>query len=410
MNTLRAKIALLLVSSIVAVVMFMTLATMYIFKAPDEEVINLLARQLILMERLAANDPEGRALVQNPASGLPDERQTNIFSSVTARLGSPLDVIVTRKDGLEGRWFQAASVRVGSRGWLIVDLDLPPNIERLWWLAFITIGVGGVAVLAANRMIRPLVMLESAVEMVSSDGILPHLPERGPAEVRATAVALNSLSTRLRRAVESRMRLIAGAGHDFRTPLTRMRLRAEFVADEEERELWFRDIKELDHIADSAIELVREESTSALSEVICIEGLVGSVATELQEQDFKIEVSGTAKACVKGNRVALSRALRNLLINAATHGERGRVSVTGGATARIVICDDGPGISPDLLDQVFEPFFRTNPARIQNIPGAGLGLTISREIIRRAGGDIKISNGRDGGLVQVVELPTIANL
>lgn len=409
MNTLRAKIALLLVSSIVAVVMFMTIATMYIFKAPDEEVINLLARQLILMERLAANDPEGRALVQNPASGLPDERQTNIFSSVTARLGSPLDVIVTRKDGLEGRWFQAASVRVGSRGWLIVDLDLPPNIERLWWLAFITVGVGGVAVLAANRMIRPLVMLESAVEMVSADGILPHLPERGPAEVRATAAALNSLSTRLRRAVESRMRLIAGAGHDFRTPLTRMRLRAEFVADEEERELWLRDIKELDHIADSAIELVREESTNAVSEVICIEGLVGSVATELQEQDFKIEVSDTAKACVKGNRVALSRALRNLLINAATHGERGRVSITGGATARIVICDDGPGISPDLLDQVFEPFFRTSPARIQSIPGAGLGLTISREIIRQAGGDIKISNGRDGGLVQVVELPTIAN-
>jgi signal transduction histidine kinase len=292
---------------------------------------------------------------------------------------------------------------------LIVDLDLPPNIERLWWLAFITVGVGGVAVLAANRMIRPLVMLESAVEMVSADGILPHLPERGPAEVRATAAALNSLSTRLRRAVESRMRLIAGAGHDFRTPLTRMRLRAEFVADEEERELWLRDIKELDHIADSAIELVREESTNAVSEVICIEGLVGSVATELQEQDFKIEVSDTAKACVKGNRVALSRALRNLLINAATHGERGRVSITGGATARIVICDDGPGISPDLLDQVFEPFFRTSPARIQSIPGAGLGLTISREIIRQAGGDIKISNGRDGGLVQVVELPTIAN-
>jgi signal transduction histidine kinase len=101
--------------------------------------------------------------------------------------------------------------------------------------------------------------------------------------------------------------------------------------------------------------------------------------------------------------------LRNLLINAATHGERGRVSITGGATARIVICDDGPGISPDLLDQVFEPFFRTSPARIQSIPGAGLGLTISREIIRQAGGDIKISNGRDGGLVQVVELPTIAN-
>ena len=78
--------------------------------------------------------------------------------------------------------------------------------------------------------------------------------------MRATAVALNSLSTRLKRAIESRMRLVADAGHDFRTPLTRMRLRAEFVRDEEEKILWLRDIKELENIADSAIQLVREES------------------------------------------------------------------------------------------------------------------------------------------------------
>jgi signal transduction histidine kinase len=86
---------------------------------------------------------------------------------------------------------------------------------------------------------------------------------------------------------------------------------------------------------------------------------------------------------------------------------RAIVSVTGGPLARITISDQGPGIAPDVLDQVFEPFFRADRARSQKVPGAGLGLTISREIIRRDGGEIRIANRPGGGLIQVVELPTI---
>ena len=107
------------------------------------------------------------------------------------------------------------------------------------------------------------------VESVGADAmLLPVFPERGPAEVRATARALNSLSARLKSAVESRMRLVAAAGHDLRTPITRMRLRAEFVEDEEERALWLSDLDELERIADSAILLVREESGKAPPELI----------------------------------------------------------------------------------------------------------------------------------------------
>lgn len=407
MNSLRAKIALLLMVSAVAVVVSVTVATMYVFRAPDEKVVDLLARQLILMTNLANNDPLGMALSAAPAGGATDEKRTALFRELTLQRGVPLDIVVSREDGLEGRRFQTASIRIGSRGWLIVDFDPPPDIELVWWLVFVTIGIGGVGVLVANRMVRPLVLLEGAVEMVNSDGVLPVLPERGSAEVRATARALNLLSVRLKHAMESRMRLIAGAGHDFRTPLTRMRLRAEFVADDEERELWLRDIRELDHIADSAIELVREEATGMASERICVDELVRDVTAELQQQNFAIELGDTVKADVQGSRVALKRALRNLLINAATHGARGKVSLACGETAKITIADDGPGIPAEVIGQVFEPFFRADPARGQNIPGAGLGLTISREIIRKAGGDIAIRNGPDGGLIQVVDLPVV---
>ncbi len=134
----------------------------------------------------------------------------------------------------------------------------------------------------------------------------------------------------------------------------------------------------------------------------------GALQGELQEQKFEIEVASTSEVYVKASRLTLSRALRNLFINAATHGVRGVVTVTGGAMTQVTISDQGPGIAPDILDQVFEPFFRADRARSQKIPGAGLGLTISREILHRANGEIRIRQPTGGDLVQVVELPTVA--
>lgn len=406
MKTLRAKIALLLVTSIVSAVALITLAMVYAFRPPTSVGINLFAGQLILMERLASQGAKPELLSSQPAMGEVDEEQTELYRAATARLGSELDMVVTRKpDGVDR--IRAISLRVGSQGWLITDLYIrSPSDLVLWgWFALITMAVGSVSLCVAHRMSKPLALLESAAESVSPDGILPALAERGPTEVRATAAAINSLAARLRRATESRMRLVAAAGHDFRTPLTRMKLRAEFVADDEDRALWLKDIDELERIADSAILLVREETTKTSPEVIRVDELVRRVVAELQDQNFNIEVSDTGEAYVKASRLALSRALRNLFINAATHGVRGIVSVAGGAKTRITISDQGPGIAPDILDQIFEPFFRANKSRNQAIPGAGLGLTISREIIRKDGGEINIANQPGGGLLQVIEWP-----
>ena len=186
--------------------------------------------------------------------------------------------------------------------------------------------------------------------------------------------------------MESRMRLVAAAGHDLRTPITRMRLRAEFVEDDDDRARWLTDLDELERIADSAILLVREESGKAPPELIQLDELVGSIGSELRDQDLDVTETTTEPVKVRASRLTLNRALRNLIINAATHGVRARVEVgAANGAARIVIEDDGPGIPPDLLGQVFEPFFRADPARRQDIRGAGLGLTIAREIIQRAG-------------------------
>ena len=270
MNTLRVKIALLLAVAIVSVVTLLTL-------------VETLLR--------AANEGSGAVSISPlPAPGRVYEFLTRRLRETLAARGSDLAVTVSR-DGWRAPL--TVSIPVKSQGWVRFPItDVPPpgapwrDLAR--WLLLITFGAVVIAVFVANRMVRPLALLESAVESVGPDGVLPALPERGPAEVRATAKALNSLSSRLKRAMESRMRLVAAAGHDLRTPITRMRLRAEFVADTEERERWLNDLDELERIADSAILLVREEWVKAPPELIELDQLVGSIGKELREQNLDV--------------------------------------------------------------------------------------------------------------------------
>lgn len=415
MNTLRAKIALLLVVAIVSVVGIITWVMLAMLgPPPPERTTEPVADQIEMFLRVAKQDTSALTLVPEPSPGELRENATERLRAELASRGHELPVSITRKD-----WTAplVVSIPIDGKGWLLMPIsDLPPQ-RKPWygllkWLALITVGVTAIAVFTAHRMVQPLVLLENAVQSVGPDAILPLLPERGPAEVRATARALNSLSSRLRKAIESRMRLLAAAGHDLRTPITRMRLRAEFVEDDEERSLWLSDLDELERIADSAILLVREESGKAAPETVWLDRLVADVAGELKNQNLDVTVTEAQPVSVRANRLGLARALRNLMINAATHGRRARVRVEGseGAKAQVIIEDEGPGIPPELLGQVFEPFFRVDPGRRQNIAGAGLGLTIAREIVQRAGGDIKISNRKDGGLKQVVELAKVEEL
>ena len=415
MNTLRAKIALLLVVAIVSVVGILTWVMIaMLVPPPPQRTTEPLADQVEMFLRVAKQDTSALTLVREPSGGDLRENATARLRTELAERGVDLPVTISRKD-----WNAplVVSIPIAGKGWLLLPIaDLPPQ-RKPWygllkWLALITVGVSAIAIFAAHRMVQPLMLLENAVESVGPDAILPLLPEKGPAEVRATARALNSLSSRLRSAIESRMRLLAAAGHDLRTPITRMRLRAEFVEDEEERRLWLTDLDELERIADSAILLVREESGKTSPETLRLDTLVTGIAGELKDQNLDVTVTGTQTVSVRAGKLALSRALRNLIINAATHGRQATVSFADadgadGAVAQVIIEDEGPGIPPELLYRVFEPFFRVDPGRRQNIAGAGLGLTIAREIVQRAGGDIKISNRNGGGLKQVVELAKV---
>lgn len=406
MTTLRTKLAMLIAIVIIAMVSIITGVLIYLLNPPDDrQAIAPLAEQVKLLVAVAHSVPALVSIQQSPAEGKIESGVTAWLREALKTQGAPRDVIVSRSASDQPQ----LSIPV-DQGWLVAPItDLPPpggvfNLI-LMWLALIALGAIAIALLFANRMVKPLVLLERAIESVGPDALLPELEITGPAEVRVAAKALNSLSSRLKAAMESRMRLVAAAGHDLRTPITRMRLRAEFVDNDYDRKMWLKDIDELEKIADSAILLVREESGKSVTEPVRIDTLISELMIDLRALSFDVTLTRAEKAIVRANRTSLDRAFRNLIINAATHGKRARVAVeVTPSEARIVIDDDGPGIPPDMLGQVFEPFFRANPARMKEINGAGLGLTIAHDIVQRVGGSITIENGLQG-LLQIVKLP-----
>jgi len=407
MTSLRAKLVLLLAVVIVSMVVVVTGVLLYLLRPAGDLTIGPVADQVVMLARVAEQSPGALAVSPSPAAGEIQPHTTQSLREALASRGSRLEVVVTRTAASVP---QAVSIRT-PQGWISMPIpDLPPREGALFvimsWLTLITLGALAIAVFITHRMIQPLALLERTIESVGPDALLPELPVEGPAEVKVAARALNSLSSRLRAAMESRMRLVAAAGHDMRTPITRMRLRAEFVSDPEDRAMWLKDIDELEHIADSAILLVRQEAGNSPVEALALAPIVRDAVRELSELGYPVELRETVNGRIRANALSLSRALRNLIINAATHGKSARVSMGASPThLSVVIEDDGPGIPPELMGQVFEPFFRADPARRQDIPGAGLGLTIAREIVRRTGGDIQITNREPTGLRQVMELP-----
>jgi len=416
MTSLRARIAILLVVSIVGVVGLATLAVVSVVRGPTPEAtIEPLARMILLITELVPSNGSGEGHPQieirdRPADGKAEEPATRILNEALRRSGSELAAVVTSVDAEAGR---VASVQMSGNRWMVLEIpDFSPPAER-WlvlsgWVTLIALGATAVSLYFAAVLTRPLVMLEAAVARIGPDGVLVPLPEQGSGEVRATARALNHLSARLKAAMESRMRLVAAAGHDLRTPMTRMRLRAEFLP-EGERAKWLNDLEELDRIADSAIRLVREEANADTPGLIALDIAVRELVDELASIGLKVELGCIDKVNIRAGGFGLRRALRNLIVNAATHGKGCRVDVNAQSDKAIItIVDSGPGIPPELLDKAFEPFFRVDPARRQSVPGAGLGLAIAKEIVERYGGKITLANRSGGGLIQTTVFSSVS--
>lgn len=401
--------AFVLVVSIVAVVTLATSATVFIISPPGPETfvepVVLQVQALIPLYR--DQGTRGLGLTELPVAGAERQMFSLDMQRAFRRAGLDYRVVVTKPPD---RNMVVASVELPGRGWFAVPMPDHPSPKGVWfalasWMCLILVGAIAIALVVTLRIARPLALLEGVAGTISRSGQMTVLPEVGPAEVKATARALNGLTANLKAAMESRMRLVAAAGHDLRTPITRMRLRAEFLP-ENEQGAWLRDLDELRRIADSSIELVHEEIEKTNDETLRLDTLTQSVVEDLAAAGHAVAFAESSPATIRAAPLAITRLLRNLVINAATHGEGCVVKVESRANWVVVIIDDrGPGIPEDVIGRVFEPFFRADPARTQHVAGAGLGLAIAREIIARHQGEIVLTNRATGGLRQQIRFP-----
>jgi len=310
----------------------------------------------------------------------------------------------------EPDWF-TASVALADGRWLNVAVRPPPGAPA-WGAAFVAVfllsalGIAAVAVLTGRRMARPMRGLAAAAGRLGRGEAVDDLPEAGPVETRETVRAFNLMRARLDRYVRDRTAMLAAVSHDLRTPITSLRLHAEFVEDAETKAKILAALDEMQRMTQDALAFIREDMQQEETRTVDLHALVDSVAADLAELGQEIAVADSGRVLADCRPAALRRAVRNLLENAAAYGGRARVRIgRDDEEIHVVIEDEGPGISEAELERVFEPFVRLEASRSRDTGGSGLGLAIARSIVRGHGGDILLVNRAEGGLRATVALP-----
>ncbi|MDD2878188.1 MAG: ATP-binding protein [Acidiphilium sp.] len=311
------------------------------------------------------------------------------------------------------------SFRMPDQGWLTIESPFhptPPWATPGFASAFLVMfGLGAVLIFwAVFRLTAPVRTLADAAEQLGRDiQHAPALPESGPTEIATAAIAFNTMASRVRRFVEDRTFLLTAIGHDLRTPITRLKLRTEFLEDEQQREKFLGDLDELEAMLASTLAFGRDvaqtEASVPVDLAILLRTVIDETADIAPECSDAMRYAGPDHLILRARPLALKRAFANLVGNAVKYGDAARVTLHDADrhTLRIDIEDNGGGIPPGELERVFEPFRRVETSRNRETGGTGLGLAIARNAIRAHGGDITLANRSGGkGLVASVYLPT----
>ncbi len=298
-----------------------------------------------------------------------------------------------------------ASIPFGDGMWLNAELPLvdrgPPVDGRavMMTLGFSLLFVLGVGITFTRRLTRPIRSLAAAAERAGEGDRSATAAVAGPAEVRRAAEAFNAMQGRIAQFDAERARTIAAVGHDLRTPITSLRIRAEML-DDEERDAMVRTLDEMRVMAEGLLAYGRAEAEHEARTLVDLAALLKDQAVG------GIRYEGPDSLMVEGRPVALSRAFANLAENARRYAGSGRIRLVDRAAATtVVLDDDGPGIPEERLAEVLEPFVRLDPSRSSETGGAGLGLSIARTIIRAHGGTLTLENRPEGGLRVTIVLP-----
>ncbi len=308
------------------------------------------------------------------------------------------------------------AMRLPDGEWLNIRIELPP--PRPWHsttflAAFVLMTVAAVLLIvgAVARLMRPVRLLAAAADRLGRDVNAAPMEETGPSEVVTAARAFNQMAERIRRFVADRTQMLAAIGHDLRTPITRLRLRAEFMDDDEQRRKMLADLDEMEQMIAATLAFARDDAAAEPASAIDLAALCRTVADEAADARPEcadaITYEGPERLTVRARPVALKRAIANLVTNAMKYGAAARIHLSRAENGlvRLVVEDDGPGIPESELEAVFAPFRRLEGSRNRETGGTGLGLTIARNILRAHGGDVVLHNRAGGGLSAIATLP-----
>jgi signal transduction histidine kinase len=302
-------------------------------------------------------------------------------------------------------------VQLRDGSWARFDTQLPAASATLPWRLALTLAILLAAVLllsyvAVRWATRPLHVLAGAADALGRDIHRPPLAEDGPTEIRQAAQAFNSMQRRLVRFIEERTRVFAAMSHDLKTPITRMRLRADLLEDEELRQRFEADLKEMEAMVTQTLEFMRGLGGEEAAREVDVNALLESLQSDNEAMGRAVRVEGHAGAPLSARVSLLRRCLANLVDNAVIYGQRATVRVEDGPASLVIrVLDEGPGIPEAEREKVFEPFYRLDPSRSRATGGTGLGLAIARNIAHMHGGDITLRNRPEGGLEAALTLP-----
>lgn len=278
--------------------------------------------------------------------------------------------------------------------WSTALLSIVISISLLsWW--------------AAHTLTAPLSAFARAAESFSLDTDAAPLPEEGPDEVRRVARAFNRMRERITALLRDRVHMLAAIGHDLRTPITRLRLRSEFIEDESQRRQMLRDLDQMRAMLDSVLSLLRNDHARDRKTPVDVPAILQQVRDQFADLGHDVALTGATHATVLARPDDLNRAITNLVENAVRYGAHVEIGLKIAAdTAVIDVDDNGPGMDDASKAQMLEPFVRGDAARnLDDTTGFGLGLSITSSIVAAHGGTLTLLDRKPSGLTARITLP-----
>jgi len=425
-KSIGGQIAALVVASIVALHLILT--TSFLISRPDRaepppDSAHQLADAALLLgsaetsERprmladIARAFPKAGIALLAPGTAVAGDGDNPHLRNVRRHLGHQYKVLALPPQFGEHR----VAVQLPDGTMIAGRVEQGPYAPRFWggpWmmtLMFAVISVTLLGLWAAYALAAPLSSFARAAENFSLENEADPLPERGPEEIRSVARALNRMHERIARLMSDRTKMLAAISHDLRTPITRLRLRAEFIEDEVNRKRMLIDLDQMRSMLESVLSLLRNDRKVEAVTLVDIASTLQLIADQFGDMGHVVHYDGPASATAAARPDDLHRGVTNLVENAVRFGAEVTIRLDVADTRLVIdVEDDGPGISDARKQEMLEPFVRGDDARtMDESTGFGLGLSIARAIAVAHGGELSLHDRAPHGLIVRMQLPVL---